>query len=222
MMPWSLHFTARKRKVAKKRGRRPGEKSLSPERRSAQPVIPCQRISGLSVGAIFHRDNTGCGTRPGVRPPAGASCAATGIFLMAGVIKPLTLGAASKVRRRKTKGGSHRPPGPDAGPAHSGSYLSHPFRQSYKKNFLVCVHSLFTRLHPHRLHIMVSLQGWLPKGKPTQLHRLRTAVNEVCGSASPDRESPSSKDGPEGADTTFLKCTYTHFSRLASSCVREI
>ena len=70
---------ARKRNEAKKRGRRPGEKSLSPERRSAQPVIPCQRISDLNVGAAFRRDNTGCGTRPVVRSPDGAFCAATGI-----------------------------------------------------------------------------------------------------------------------------------------------
>ena len=89
----------RKRKVAKKRGRRLGEKSLSPGRRSAQPVIPSQRISGLNVSAAFRRDNTGCGTRPGVRSPDGASGAATGIFLMAGVIKPLALRAASTVCR---------------------------------------------------------------------------------------------------------------------------
>ena len=85
MMPWSLHFTARKRKVAKKRGRRPGEKSLSPGRRSAQPVIPSQRISGLNVGATVLRNSTGCGTRPVIRSTDGASGAATGIFLMAGV-----------------------------------------------------------------------------------------------------------------------------------------
>ena len=117
MMPWSLHFTARKRKVAKKRGRRPGEKSLSPERRSAQPVIPCQRISGLNVSAIFRRDNTGCGTRPGVRSPDGAPCAATGIFLMAGVTQPLTHRAANTVRRLKNKKAAHTVrPAPTPGP----------------------------------------------------------------------------------------------------------
>ena len=104
VMPWSLHFIfrgARKRNEAKKRGRRPGEKSLSPERRSAQPVIPCQRISDLNVGATVLRNSTGCGTRPGVRSPDGASCAVTGIFLMAGVIKPLACGAVNTVRRLK-------------------------------------------------------------------------------------------------------------------------
>ena len=117
MMPWSLHFTARKRKVAKKRGRRPGEKSLSPGRRSAQPVIPSQRISGLNISAAFRRDNTGCGTRPGVRSPDGASGAATGIFLMAGVIKPLALRAASTVCRRKNKKAAHTVrPAPTPGP----------------------------------------------------------------------------------------------------------
>ena len=64
-----------------------------------------------------------------VRSPVGASCAATGIFLMAGVTKPLIRRAANTVRRRKNeKGGSHCPPGPGAGPAHFGSYLSHSFR----------------------------------------------------------------------------------------------
>ena len=117
MMPWSLHFTARKRKVAKKRGRRPGEKFLSPKRRSAQPVIPCQRISGLNVSAIFRRDNTGCGTRPGVRSPDGAPCAATGIFLMAGVTQPLTHRAANTVRRLKNKKAAHTVrPAPTPGP----------------------------------------------------------------------------------------------------------
>ena len=117
VMPWSLHFTARKRKVAKKRGRRPGEKFLSPKRRSAQPVIPCQRISGLNVSAIFRRDNTGCGTRPGVRSPDGAPCAATGIFLMAGVTQPLTHRAANTVRRLKNKKAAHTVrPAPTPGP----------------------------------------------------------------------------------------------------------
>ena len=118
-MPWSLHFVFRggPEKVAKKRGRRPGEKSLSPRRRSAQPVIPCQRIFGLNVGAAFRRNSTGCGTRPAVRSPDGASCAATGIFLMAGVIQPLTLGAANKVRRRKNKKAAHTVrPAPTPGP----------------------------------------------------------------------------------------------------------
>ena len=64
-----------------------------------------------------------------VRSPVCASCAATGIFLMAGVTKPLIRRAANTVRRRKNeKGGSHCPPGPGAGPAHFGSYLSHSFR----------------------------------------------------------------------------------------------
>ena len=117
MMPWSLHFTARKRKVAKKRGRRPGEKSLSPGRRSAQPVIPSQRISGLNVGATVLRNSTGCGTRPVVRSTDGASGAATGIFLMAGVIKPLALRAASTVCRRKNKKAAHTVrPAPTPGP----------------------------------------------------------------------------------------------------------
>ena len=119
-MPWSLHFVfrgGRKRNEAKKRGRRPGEKSLSPGRRSAQSVIPCQRISGLNVGAIFRRDNTGCGTRPAVRSPDGASVAVTGIFLMAGVIQPLTRGAASKMRRLKNKKAAHTVrPAPTPGP----------------------------------------------------------------------------------------------------------
>ena len=54
-----------------------------------------------------------------------------------------------------------------------------------------------------------------------RITRLRTAANEVCRPASPDKESLVCKDGPEGADTTFLKCTYTDFSRLISSCMRE-
>ena len=110
-------MAARKRNEAKKRGRRPGEKSLSPGRRSAQPVIPSQRISGLNVSAAFRRDNTGCGTRPAVRSPIGASCAATGIFLMAGVIKPLALRAASTVCRRENKKAAHTVrPAPTPGP----------------------------------------------------------------------------------------------------------
>ena len=92
VMPWSLHFIFR-----------------------GGP--PCQRISGLNVSAIFRRDNTGCGTRPGVRSPDGASCAATGIFLMAGVIKPLTRGAASTVRRLKNRKAAHTVrPAPTPGP----------------------------------------------------------------------------------------------------------
>ena len=42
VMPWSLHFTARKRKVAKKRGRRPGE---NPCRRAPTPSPPTLTLS---------------------------------------------------------------------------------------------------------------------------------------------------------------------------------
>ena len=99
VMPWSLHFIFRG----------------GPEKKRSKE-------KGPNVDAAFLRDNTSCGTRPGVRSLDGASCAVTGIFLMAGVIKPLTLRAANTVRRHKNrKGGSHRPPGPDAGPAHFDS-----------------------------------------------------------------------------------------------------
>ena len=163
-----------------------------------------------------------------VRSPVGASCAATGIFLMAGVTKPLIRRAANTVRRRKNeKGGSHCPPGPGAGPAHSGSCLSHSFRWSYKRitrlrtlftHSSVSTLSLVTGGHLRgrlRLRTTVRIQGWLPKGKPTRPHRLCTAVNEVCGSASFNIKRKACGDGPEGAGTTFLKCTYTHFSRLS-------
>ena len=124
---------------------------------------------------------------------------------MAGVIKPLTRGAASKVRRLKNKKAAHTVrPAPTPGPLTLALTFPTHF-DSHIKGYFACVHSLFTCLNPHRLHIMVSIQGWLPKGKPTRPHRLRTAINEVCGPAPSDKERPTSKDGPKGADTTFLK-----------------
>ena len=210
---------------------RPGKETKQRKGAAGQAKNPCRFISGLNVGAAFRRNSTGCGTRPGVRSPDGASCAVTGIFLMAGVIKPLTCGAASKVRRLKNKKAAHT-----VRPApltlaltfliHFNDYIKKNHSPAYTLHSLACVYhvtcdrvvSFMGRLY---MRTTVRIQGWLPEGKPTQLHRLRTAVNEVCGSASPDRESPSSKDGPEGADTTFLKCTYTHFSCLALPYVRE-
>ena len=193
-MVTSFHFPGRpgketkQRNEAKKRGRRPGEKSLPPGRRSAQPVIPCQRISGLNVGATFRRDNTGCGTRPVIRSPAGASCAATGVFLMAGVTKPLTVRAANTVRRLKNKRAAHTVrPAPTPG-------------------------SLILALtFPIHFDSLIK-----------EFPCLRTFPIHSPASSTPTHNGKHPRMASKReADTTFLKCTYTDFSRLISSCVRE-
>ena len=54
-----------------------------------------------------------------------------------------------------------------------------------------------------RLRTTVRIQGWLPKGKPTRPHRLCTAVNEVCGSASFNIKRKACGDGPRGGRHDF-------------------
>ena len=225
-MPWSLHFVFRggpEKNEVKKRGRRPGEKSLSPGRRSAQPVIPCQRIFGLNVGAAFRRNSTGCGTRPAVRSPAGASCAATGIFLMAGVIQPLTLGAANKVRRRKNKKAAHTVrPAPTPGPLTLAlTFLIH-FNDRIKR--ITRLRTLFNHLSVPALSLVTGqFHLWRAtspahNGKNPRM----TSRREADTTAPPAHNGKHTRMASQReADTTFLKCPYTHFSRLASPYVRE-
>ena len=205
VMPWSLHFVFRggPEKVAKKRGRRPGEKSLSPGRRSAQPVIPCQRISGLNVNAAFHRNNTGCGTRPGVRSPAGASCDVTGIFLMAGVTKPLTLREASKVRRLKNKKAAHTiRPAPTPGPLTLAFAFSIHFDNRIKR--ITHLHTFFAYSPVRGTAIKNSRNGkWsccflLASAKVPQSARpMARAFSAACvPAASPGADTPPQKTHP--------------------------
>ena len=191
-MVTSFHFPGRPGKETKQRKGAAGQAKNpcrpSPGRRSAQPVIPCQRISGLNVGATFRRDNTGCGTRPVIRSPAGASCAATGVFLMAGVTKPLTVRAANTVRRLKNKRAAHTVrPAPTPG-------------------------SLILALtFPIHFDSLIK-----------EFPCLRTFPIHSPASSTPTHNGKHPRMASKReADTTFLKCTYTDFSRLISSCVRE-
>ncbi len=54
-----------------------------------------------------------------------------------------------------------------------------------------------------------------------RITRLRTFPIHSPASTPSGHNGKHPRMAPKGADTTFLKCTYTHFSRLASPCVRE-
>ena len=163
VMPWSLHFTARKRKVAKKRGRRPGEKSLSPERRAASVLLSA--LPAPPPGSVSP-------SRSSVERPI--QCAA-------GKMKK----AAHTVR-----------PAPAPGPLTlARTFLIH-FDDCIKKN-----HS-----SAYTLHSLVCV------------HPVTCNRGAFTGATPPAHNCKNPKRASQKeADTTFPKCTYTHFSRLASS-----
>ena len=139
---------------------------------------------------------------------------------MAGVIKPLTVRAANTVRRLKNKKAAHTVrPAPTPGPLILTLTFPIHFDDHIKR---------ITRLRTSPIHSPASAPSghngkhprMAPKG-PTRPHRLRSTINKICESASPAIERKACRDGPKGADTTFLKYTYTKSSRLASPYVRE-
>ena len=113
-MPWSLHFVFRGGPEKK------GRKEKGPPARRKIPVARTPFRSACNSLSAHFRLERRCRIPPQqyrLRDAARASCAATGIFLMAGVIKPLTLRAASKVRRLKNKKTAHTVrPAPTPGP----------------------------------------------------------------------------------------------------------
>ena len=149
-----------------------------------------------------------------VRSPVGASCAATGIFLMAGVTKPLIRRAANTVRRpvSPSRSSVERPIQCAAGKmkkaAHTVRPAPAPGPLTLALAFLIHFDDCIKKNHSsaYTLHSLVCV------------HPVTCNRGSFTGATPPAHNCKNPKRASQKeADTTFPKCTYTHFSRLASS-----